>query len=72
MMHAPIDRASDTLLRLPDVIRRTKLSRTTIYRRIGRGEFPAPVKIGENSSAWYESEVGAWIANPMGWAQLAA
>lgn len=53
-----------TLLRLPEVCRRTGLSRSEIYRRIGAssGAFPAPIKLGERASAWPEHEVSAWIA----------
>ncbi|HEY4583241.1 MAG TPA: AlpA family transcriptional regulator [Lysobacter sp.] len=52
-----------TLLRLPEVCRRTGLSRSEIYRRIGSsGAFPAPIKLGERASAWPEHEVSAWIA----------
>ena len=61
------DRRNDVLLRLPDVLRRTGLSRATIYRKADKGEFPAPRRIGANSVAWYESDVAAWIAAPMEW-----
>lgn len=61
------DRSQDAFLRLPDVIRRTALSRATIYRKIDRGEFPKPERLGANSVAWYESDVAAWVAAPMQW-----
>ena len=35
-----------TMLRLPTVKARTGLSRSTIYLRISRGTFPAPVSLG--------------------------
>ncbi|MFY2765438.1 helix-turn-helix transcriptional regulator [Arenimonas sp. MALMAid1274] len=50
------------LLRLPTMIRRTGLSRSSIYRRVAAGTFPSPVKIGERSCAWASHEVDAWIA----------
>ncbi|MFZ5657833.1 MAG: helix-turn-helix transcriptional regulator [Pseudomonadota bacterium] len=50
------------LLRFPEVHRRTGLSRSEIYRRIGAASFPAPIKLGERASAWAEHEVTAWIA----------
>jgi len=34
-------------------------SRTTQWRRIRAGEFPAPVKTGANGTAFYEDEVDA-------------
>lgn len=64
---AMIDRSQDSLMKLPDVMRRTTLSRTTIYRRIAAGTFPPPIATGANSVAWYASDVGEWIANPLEW-----
>ncbi len=52
-----------TLERLPEVKRRTGLSRSEIYRRIAAGDFPKPVKLGERASAWAEHEVSDWIAS---------
>ena len=66
-----IDRSKDSLIRLPAVKRRTGLSRTTIYRKIGKGAFPEPTPISEGLVAWYESDIDAWVANPMGWAAAA-
>lgn len=53
---------NEEFLRLRDVIRRIGLSRTTIYRLIGDGRFPAPVKLSERASAWRLGEVQAWAA----------
>ena len=51
-----------TLLRLDEVCRRTGKKRSSLYRDIAAGSFPAPVKLGERASAWPEHEVNAWIA----------
>ena len=48
------------LLHLREVLNRTSLSRTSIYRLMARGRFPASVPIGCRVS-WVESEVSAWI-----------
>ena len=48
-------------LRLPEVMARTALSRTGIYRRIAAGTFPRQVTLGEKSVAWIEAEVEAWM-----------
>ena len=62
-MSRPIPSISQPhLLRLPDVRRKTGLSRSAIYRRVADGTFPAPVKIGMRSSAWAGNEIDAWIA----------
>ena len=49
------------LQRLPSVIARTGLSRTTVWRKVREKEFPAPVKIGERSVAWDARAVDEWI-----------
>ena len=48
-------------LRLPEVQRRTGLSRSTIYVRLERGLFPRPVSLGGRAVGWIESEVDEWI-----------
>ena len=50
-----------TMLRLPTVRARTGLSRSTIYLRISRGTFPAPVSLGGRAVGWIEAEVNAWL-----------
>lgn len=49
------------LLRLPAVVAMTGLSRSTIYARAKAGTFPRPVPLGNQLSAWIESEVQAWV-----------
>jgi prophage regulatory protein len=49
------------LLRLPDVMRLTGLSRTTLYRLIDKGQFPRQINISVRAVAWRASEVEAWI-----------
>jgi prophage regulatory protein len=36
--------------------------RTTIYRKVQNGTFPAPIRIAANRNAWRLSAVLAWIA----------
>ena len=50
-----------TMLRFPTVKARTGLSRSTIYLRISRGTFPAPVSLGGRAVGWIEAEVNAWL-----------
>ena len=49
------------ILRLPTVIERTGLSRSTLYLLISRAEFPGQVQLGTRSVGWVESEVQAWL-----------
>ena len=53
----------DSLLRLPEVESRTGLKRSAIYKRVGTGEFPAPVKITNKTVAWPASDISRWIDN---------
>ena len=48
-------------LRLPEVLARTGLSRSTIYVRLDQGRFPRPVSLGGRAVGWIESEVQEWI-----------
>jgi prophage regulatory protein len=52
------------LIRLPEVLARTGLSRSSVYARIkADGSFPAPVDLGTGHAvAWVEEEVDSWIA----------
>jgi prophage regulatory protein len=45
------------LLKLPEVLNRTGLTRSALYQRICKGEFPKPVKIGTRAVVWIEDEV---------------
>lgn len=51
---------SESLLRLPDVTRRTGKSVSLIYKEMDAGTFPRPLKRGR-ASVWIESEVQAAI-----------
>lgn len=47
-------------LRLPKVIERTGLSRSSIYAMISAGRFPSPVRIGLRAVAWREADLDTW------------
>ncbi len=71
-------RETDNILRLKDVLKRTALPRTTIYRRIGLGTFPPSIALSTDAAGrvtaagWYESDINAWVADPAGWRPAAA
>jgi prophage regulatory protein len=50
------------ILRLPIVLDRTGLSRSTVYLRVSEGKFPRPVSLGARAVGWIETEVEEWIA----------
>jgi prophage regulatory protein len=49
------------LLRLPQVIERTSLRRSTIYEKMSDGSFPKPVKLNRRANGWVEDEISNWI-----------
>ena len=60
----PSSGAVDRHVRLPELVRRTGMSRSTIYRRISEDRFPQSLPLDGNISVWRESEVAAWLADP--------
>lgn len=49
------------LYRLPEVMTRTGLSRSTIYAMMAGERFPKPVKLNERANGWVASEIASWI-----------
>jgi prophage regulatory protein len=62
-------RQPDRIIRFDTVRARTGLSRSTIYRKIAEGTFPAQLKISTNGAGWRESDINRWVADPAGWRQ---
>lgn len=52
---------TERILRLPEVIDRTGLSRSTIYAYIEKDMFPKPIKLGLRAVGWHESAISQWI-----------
>jgi len=50
------------IARLPRVKDKTGLSRSTIYLRISKNEFPAPISLGGRAVGWIEEEIDNWLA----------
>lgn len=48
-------------LRLPEVMKRTGLGRSTLYSLISEGEFPRAVLLSKRLVGFVESEVDAWV-----------
>ncbi|OWQ92412.1 helix-turn-helix transcriptional regulator [Sphingopyxis witflariensis] len=55
---------SEKVIRLRTVLARTGLSKSTLYRKIAEGTFPAQLKISVHGTGWHESQINRWIANP--------
>ena len=52
---------ANIILRLPAVKSRTGLSRSTIYLRISKGEFPPPISLGGRAVGWLEDDIESWF-----------
>lgn len=53
---------STAILKLPEVMRRTGLSRSSIYKLASEQKFPPPVKLSERSSGFVEQEIESWLS----------
>lgn len=49
------------IVRRAEVLHLTGLSRATLYRLLGQGRFPCPVRLSTNAIGWREAEVRAWL-----------
>ena len=52
---------SITILRMPQLTQKVRLSRSSIYLALSEDKFPKPIRLGARSVGWLESEVDAWI-----------
>jgi len=55
--------APTRLLRLPEVMARVGLKRSSIYQRMSEGRFPKSRSLGPKCAVWVEAEVNDWIQN---------
>lgn len=51
---------------IKQVAEKVNLGQSTIYRMISKGLFPKPFALGENRSAWIESDIDDWLADKAG------
>ena len=54
------------IIRLPEVINRTGLSRSTIYDYIKTGLFPKQINLGIRAVGWYEDDIDRWLQSKTG------
>ncbi len=52
---------SNKILKLPEVMQITALSRSSIYSFCQENTFPKPISLGARAVGWVESEVLSWI-----------
>ena len=49
------------ILRLPDVMEKVGLKRSSIYAYVQKNAFPQPVLLGARAVGWKSDEIDAWI-----------
>lgn len=52
---------AQSLLRLPEVLRMTGLSKTQVYRLSRAGGFPTGIRISPRCTCWSSTEIDDWI-----------
>lgn len=58
---APLSFRPGTLIRLTQVCELLGISRSTIYKRLSDGTFPAPIRIGPGTVRWSVDALQSWI-----------
>jgi prophage regulatory protein len=53
------------ILRLPEVITKTGLGRTKLWKMTKEKQFPESVSLGAQSMGWIEAEIDGWIEQRM-------
>lgn len=51
----------NNMLNAREVVARVGLHRSTIWKRVRAGTFPAPHELGENKIGWPESAITEWL-----------
>ena len=49
------------VLKLSQVVEYTRLSRSTIYRLMGTGDFPKQIKLASHASGWLLADIDQWL-----------
>ena len=50
------------IMRLPEVLEITGLSKASVYRMRAAGTFPAPRQLGPRAVGWPDAEIAKWIS----------
>ena len=52
---------SNKIIRLPAVKDQTGISRSSIYLRMSKGEFPQSISLGDRAIGWLEADIEQWL-----------
>ncbi len=58
-----IEHAPSRIIRTKEMVKLTGWSRTTIWRKVRSGDFPAPLALGPNSNGWTDKLYASWLAS---------
>lgn len=53
----PIESNVERLIRLPEVLRRIPVSKSTWWKGVQEGRYPKPVKLSPRVTCWRESDI---------------
>ena len=67
MQSNPNTSTPERLIKLPEVLARVSLSKSSVYEMLGRTPpaFPRPLKLSRRAVCWPASTIDAWIAERM-------
>lgn len=60
------------IIRLKEVLEIVPLSKSSIYSKIAKGEFPSSIPLGERAVGWLQSDIDNWIISKAGGKNLAS
>ena len=52
---------TDEILRLPQVMKRTGLPVSSLYRLMDAGKFPRPLNLSERAVGWESASIDTWL-----------
>lgn len=64
-MSAESHEVTRRILRRPEVEARCGFKRAHLYKLIGEGKFPRPLRIGVRAVGWDSVEIDRWIAEQL-------
>ncbi|EBK1007899.1 AlpA family phage regulatory protein [Salmonella enterica] len=53
------------LITAKEALKRVHRSKSWLYTRLSKGEFPSPVRVGDRAISFVESEIEDWIQKHM-------
>ena len=56
-----MENTPNRVLRLPEVVTKLGIGRTSIYKWMNQGLFPQSIHLGPRSVGWLESDIDNWL-----------